>query len=482
MTSQTILFYLLKMSLVAGIFYSYYWFSLRDKKFHQYNRFYLLSASILSLIIPFLQLNWFTIKRADVFATNDLLAYVLYQKKAVVQSQSIVTASTLSIFVLLLGAVYLLTRLCFNLTKIYRLKQKAEVVPMKGFDFINTAEEEAPFSFLNNLFWKKSISLNALAGQQIFKHELTHIQEKHTWDRLYCQLISCLFWMNPFNWLIQKELETIHEFIADEAAVGNNNTSAFAQMLLETHYGHHFLNPTHSFFYASIKRRLANLNTVQHAKFSYVRKLMGIPLLFLILIGFAIKVNAEESIINGLNKMDEVVVHNVVSDIRFDSVPKEKLVKNNLVRKSKLKQSLNTAVAITKLVTPLESSLAILDGAFVTLDKINQLDPDKIKSLNVLDTKTAIKKYGSKGKYGAIEVESRPAIKKIIMMRAPNKQSGEQVNPLYVLNGLAVESITFDSLKPSDIKAINIKKGEEAKKMFGEKGKNGVIFITTKWQ
>lgn len=487
MTSQTILLYLLKMVIVSGVFYAYYWFSLRDKKFHHYNRFYLLAASLLSLIIPCLQLNWFIIKQSDIETSNAFLGYVINNKDAIVQSKSILTLSLIILFLLTFGAISLLIKLCFNLIKIYRLKQKAEVVSMDGFDFINTAEEEAPFSFLNNLFWKKSISLEAQSGQQIFKHELTHIQEKHTWDRLYCQIVSCLFWMNPFNWLIQKELETIHEFIADEAAVGNNNTAAFAQMLLETHYGHHFLNPTHSFFYASIKRRLANLTSDQHSKFNYLRKLMGMPMLLLVLMIFAVKVNAEERIINELNKMDEVVVKSDYSNTIQDSIPKEKLVKKKSSRKSKFSQSLQTVVAITKLVEPLQASLAILDGTFVTLDKINQLDPNKIKTLNVLDTKTAIEKYGSKGKYGAVEVEVNKSIKnrvisKIIMMRAPNKQNGDQVNPLYVLDGVALESISFDSLKATDIKSITIRKDEEAKKMFGEKGKNGVIFISTKWQ
>jgi beta-lactamase regulating signal transducer with metallopeptidase domain len=482
MTSQSILLYLFKMILVAGIFYGYYWYLLRDKKFHHYNRFYLLSTSLFSLIIPCLQLSWFTIKQENIIASDGLLAYVLNNKEDIIQSKSILTVASLVLLLLAIGAVYLLIKLCYNLYKIYRLKRKAEVVSMDGFDFINTAEEEAPFSFLNNLFWKNSISLEAQSGQQIFKHELTHIQEKHTWDRLYCQFVSCLFWMNPFNWLIQNELETIHEFIADEAAIGSNNTAAFAQMLLETHYGHHFLNPSHSFFYASIKRRLANLTAVQHSKFNYARKLMGMPLLLLVLVVFAIKVNSEERIKKELKHLDEVTVQNVVSNIRFDSIPKEKHVKKNLASKSKITQSLKTAVTITKLVEPLQASLAILDGTFVTLDKINQLNPTSIKTLNVLDGMEAVDKYGNKAKYGAIEVESNTAIKKMVMMRVTNVKKEDQVNPLYVLNGVAVESIAFDSLQTTDIKAIHIRKDVEARKMFGDKGSNGVIFITTKWQ
>lgn len=482
MTSQSILLYLFKMILVAGIFYGYYWYLLRDKKFHHYNRFYLLSTSLFSLIIPCLQLSWFTIKQENIIASDGLLAYVLNNKEDIIQSKSILTVASLVLLLLAIGAVYLLIKLCYNLYKIYRLKRKAEVVTMDGFDFINTAEEEAPFSFLNNLFWKNSISLEAQSGQQIFKHELTHIQEKHTWDRLYCQFVSCLFWMNPFNWLIQNELETIHEFIADEAAVGSNNTAAFAQMLLETHYGRHFLNPSHSFFYASIKRRLANLTAVQHSKFNYARKLMGMPLLLLVLVVFAIKVNAEERIKKELKHLDELTVQNVVSNIRFDSIPTEKLVKKQLSRKTKVVKVIQPSLDSSIVVKSEQADFTIFDGENMTIDKVKRLIPTSIKTLNVLDTMEAFEKYGNKAKYGAIEVESNTAIKKMVMMRVTNVKKEDQVNPLYILNGVAVESIAFDSLQPTDIKAIHIRKDLEARKMFGDKGKNGVIFITTKWQ
>lgn len=462
MISQSILLYLFKMILVAGIFYGYYCFLLRDKKFHQYNRFFLLSASLLSIIIPALQLNWFTIQKDQTTSSNALIGFVIDKSSLVIQSKSIFTVATIILILLLIGAVFLLFKLTHNLYKIQRLKKIGEVVIMEGFDFIYTEEDKAPFSFLNNLFWKKTISIETESGQQIFKHELTHIREKHTWDRLYCQLVACIFWMNPFNWLIQKELETIHEFIADEAAVGTNNTEAFAKMLLQTHYGHHFLNPTHTFFYASIKRRIAMLSNTKYSKFNYVRKLMGIPILLFVLILFAVKLKAEERVKVVLQQFDKVIL----VEPKLDTMPKGKILKN--------KQKKNTNASLSNL-----STLAILDGAFVSVDIINNLNPKKIKSLNVLDTKHAMEKYGQIGKYGAIEVVSQPEMKQIVMIQ--NQEDVKQIKPLYVLNGVAIESLQFDSLKLSDIKAIHIRKDEEEKQKFGEKGKNGIIYITTKW-
>jgi hypothetical protein len=34
----------------------YYWLALRNERFHQWNRFYLLSATVLSVVIPFFHL------------------------------------------------------------------------------------------------------------------------------------------------------------------------------------------------------------------------------------------------------------------------------------------------------------------------------------------------------------------------------------------------------------------------------------------
>jgi hypothetical protein len=100
--------------------------------------------------------------------------------------------------------------------------------------------------------------------------------------------------MNPFNWIIQKELQNIHEFIADRDAVGAGEVDAFAKMLLQTYYSNHFLNPSHSFYYSSIKRRIIMLTTSQSPKYAYLRKVAVLPMLAFILALFSIQVSAQE--------------------------------------------------------------------------------------------------------------------------------------------------------------------------------------------
>ena len=45
-------FYLLKVIICSGILFLYYHLALRNKLFHQWNRFYLLAAVIISLVVP----------------------------------------------------------------------------------------------------------------------------------------------------------------------------------------------------------------------------------------------------------------------------------------------------------------------------------------------------------------------------------------------------------------------------------------------
>ena len=61
------------------------------------------------------------------------------------------------------------------------------------------------------LFWKKDIELQSPGGQSIFRHELVHIQEHHSVDKMMMQLVLALCWVNPVFWLIRRELQLIYD-------------------------------------------------------------------------------------------------------------------------------------------------------------------------------------------------------------------------------------------------------------------------------
>lgn len=55
---------------------------------------------------------------------------------------------------------------------------------------------------------------------------------------------------------------------------------------------------------------------------------------------------------------------------------------------------------------------------------------------------------------------------------------GANPEPLYVLDGVIVN--TIDTLSPSAIAEIHVLKGESAQEKYGEKGKYGVVEISSK--
>ncbi len=177
--------------------------------------------------------------------------------------------------------------------RIYKLKQKFPVQSSPDFDFINTNVSSAPFSFLKNIFWRNDISLHDETGKQILQHEITHIKQKHSWDKLFVQLIMCFYWANPFYHFIKKELYLIHEFIADEKAIEQSDANAFAKMLLTAQFGKFKFLPAQSIFYSSIKRRLVMLTQSKNPKFNYLRRLLVLPLIACVVCLFAFTVKNE---------------------------------------------------------------------------------------------------------------------------------------------------------------------------------------------
>lgn len=487
MTSQTVLLYLLRSILISGIFLAYYWVALRDKKFHYYNRFYLLSSSLISLMAPLLNFDWFTVEEPVLInRSSELIQFVL----PTTTGYSGIHLDWADYILVTAGIITmaLLGLLLLHILKIKLLKRKNDVTPMDGFDFINTNEENAPFTFLNNLFWKKSISLQEEGGQQIFKHEITHIQQKHTWDRIYCQIISSIFWMNPFNWIIQKELVAIHEFIADEAAVGNSNTEAFAKMLLQTHYGNHFLNPTHQFFYSSIKRRLTMLTKSTNTKYSYLRRVMVLPILIASVCLVSIKVNASVKI----EKKLEEIKNNFSLSVSDTSKPaKKSSVKSQptpptppnpptppapppppKVNKTDSKGNKFTVTSKYTVDTALVVSVANYDG-----------NKDKNAFSNVIfitkDKQVALAEL-EKNANVVIEKKTENGTEKYIIVDNQAGKAEATIKPAFYLDGVKITEKGMKAISPNDIESINVLKGEQAIKKYSEDGKNGVVEIKLK--
>ncbi|WP_052184123.1 M56 family metallopeptidase [Psychroserpens sp. Hel_I_66] len=157
-------------------------------------------------------------------------------------------------------------------------------------------------------------------------------------------------------------------------------------------------------------------------------------------------------------------------------------------------------------ITKTDEPLFIVDGKIVEKSVFEDVDSDNIKSINVLKGKSALEAYGKKGNNGVIVMETKSknpwVIGEVFEVETyeisdsithkkysidkkdnvtydfiSNKPLKDQ--PLYILDEKIISQKEFQLINPNDIKRMDIIKDENAKKIYGEKGKNGVIIITT---
>jgi len=289
----SIAYYLLKVIICSGILYGYYRLALHNKIFHRWNRFYLLAAVIMSLSFPLIKINiWHTpsdddgqvIKLLNVVTTGDEMVIEAGKNG----SFHLTGEQGISILYLLVSLV-LLVLLLHTLLKLSNLIRRHQVQKIEQINFVNTEARGTPFSFFRYIFWNHHIDVNSDTGKKIFLHELVHVQEKHSADRLFMNIVLIFFWCNPFFWLIRREMNMIHEFIADSKAVEDSDTSAFAAMILQAAYPQQAFGLTSNFFNSSIKRRLLMLTKMKNPRVSYISRILALPLLTVIFLAFTIK-------------------------------------------------------------------------------------------------------------------------------------------------------------------------------------------------
>ncbi|QDP86560.1 hypothetical protein FNJ88_13740 [Chryseobacterium sp. SNU WT5] len=344
---ETLFLYFGKVVFTSAILFFYYKLFLKDKTFHHYNRFYLLAAVVISLLLPLLKVSYFTLEvNSDIYLLINRLQNLSLPNNLNDDFNYFKTGAFLTGLV----AVFFLTKLMFGLVKIQLLKQKFNKENFEGINFYQTDLAEAPFSYFKNLFWKNSIEIQSDLGRQILRHEMVHIEQKHSWDKIFIEVTTSLFWFNPFFYLIKKEINLIHEYLADKKALKNSDTKAFAQMLLASHFSGKQFPATSPFLSSNLKKRLTMLKKSK-TKFSYARRIFALPLLFIL--SFVYLINAKNKEIKNTNQE----IEKLVSNLKSDTIQPYSKTENNVGINTDLHSIQSQIDEKQKVLKPLQESL-----------------------------------------------------------------------------------------------------------------------------
>ncbi|HSU49706.1 MAG TPA: M56 family metallopeptidase, partial [Segetibacter sp.] len=427
--------YLLKVMLVSGILFSYYWLALRNKRFHLYNRFYLLVSVILSWIIPLIKISVWEESMKEPQVVTLLTVVTTGDRFAEANTFNWNWNLTIIIAALSISAIFF-AQLLIAIVKIKTLISSNPTKKWNDINFVFTNVKGTPFSFFKYVFWNNHINLNSSEGEQILKHELAHVHEKHSAEKIFLNALLIIGWYNPFVWLVRKELNMIHEFIADQKAVNEGDVQSFALMLLHTAYPAQHSMIINSFFHSPIKRRLLMLTSSRKTSFTYLRRIAVLPLLAFtyVLFAFTIKKGADtksskQALADQVGK-SEVVLEGKVADTKEDDIQDTTFRKkankttrvttdsrDTTVTTDAINGQSKTAVKISSKdpKNNLNKTLVVLDGIEMSWQEFENkgVKGEEIQSMNVLKDKYATDKYGDKGNDGVIEITSKQSAEQI---------------------------------------------------------------------
>jgi len=454
--------YLVKVSGWTAAWWLIYHFFLRKEKFYTFNRFYLLTGLTVSFLIPLAIFHY----SVEIFTVQTAVATVAGNTPA--------PARTVDIYSILFY-IYISCTILFVIRQLYLFLKIKNIIRSTGYTatdnyrLVDSPKIEKPFSFFSYIFLN-SCQISEPERRLILAHERFHIFQRHWIDLALVESISIFLWFNPFAWLYLRSIRENHEYLADEAVI----SSGYSPVCYRAALINQSLN-------ASV---FPLVNSFSQYKFKRI-----------------IMMKKETS--NPLKKLAVILLIPAICLFFWAfSEPEYHVmtIESNVSQNDSLKTRNNS----------MDKPLIIVDGKKYS-SSINEINPEQIESISVLKDASAVKIYGEKGKNGVVVVTTKRTNKSSDNLNTDsiNIQSKVNINigdsaiyrgvyttcspanqnriivhgssidsPLYIVDGEETDSI--ENLSAGDIQSISVLKNESAAKIYGEKGKNGVVIITTK--
>ena len=593
----TFLVYILKSAACLAVFYLFYKLLMSRDTFHRFNRFALLGLLVLSSVLPLVEVS--VNRPAPVHETMLTLEQLLLLADVQTEGEAVAQPTTalwvrVALLVYLAGIVFFAVRNLWSLGRLAVLLRRGRLEQLAGWlpgrtenvRLVVHNRDIAPFSWMRYIVLsRKDLEEN---GREILIHELAHIRNHHSWDLLLADLCIFVQWFNPAAWLLKQELQTIHEYEADDTVLREGvDAKKYQMLLIKKAVGTRLYSMANSFNHSSLKKRITMMLKEKSNPWARVKYLYVLPLAALAVSAFArpevsavadelssAKVNdlvasmktnqaetasvavkdtltPDESVFEVVEQMPEFpggykeMMKYIEQNMRYPEEAKKagtqgRVVVQFLVNKNgaisdvsvlrsvdrlldaeavrlvrsmpKWKPGMQKGKAVTvKYTVPVLFSLdeldekvrqknltlimkgtsaadyadvlILVDGREVTSEILQALNPERIQSISVLkEPSDIIAKYTTdKSKKSVMLVtlkkeEPKPLAGTVFTIRVSDSAMKAQV----VIDDKLVDEATFKSLSRDEIESITVLKDEAATSLYGEAGKNGVLYIRTK--
>jgi len=544
---ELFLFYLLRVTIAATILYLFFKFILSKRTFHAINRIVVLSIVVMTLVLPLFTVTLPNISFFQPKVEAATTQLTIEQALALLNAGGYTNTSTVDStpaaeipWLKVLGVIYLmgftvaLLRFAISFIRMSRIIRQTKKVRLDNNSLLCISDKKvSPFSWMKFVVLSKDDFTDD--SKDIIRHEQAHVSFGHSFDLLFLDMYSLVFWFNPFAWLLRLELQTIHEYQADEKVLAEGaNAKNYHLSLIRQCVGEYKFALANNFEYNNLHKRIKmTMRTKSSSRQKWLYGTIGLSVMLCIVIlsfnGLKAKAADLKEMIQSELLPSDSIKKTTPSVVRIrkvavknnGTVTPQIIIRDTVAPDSKVKVRIrsNEDIRVVGYGTQADGPkpLIIIDG----VESSQDINPNSIDKIEVLKDASAIQKYGEKGKNGVIIVTTKknannPANEKIIISVAEIKNTDtddknqvnkteeirttsysesvahqvQSVNNLAIrLNGkvdpnalIIVDGVTALSkdIDPNKIDKIEVLKGATAIQKYGDKGKNGVVVVTTK--
>ena len=271
-----------KNTVILGLFFVVYRFWLYPRKQFSFNRHFLLSGLLLSVVLPFI-----SVKKVVQMTWNPLMAQGTFET---VQQNGTDTISIEAVLmgIIGVGSACILGWIIVKLGGIIKLLIQAKTIQKTPPKLLLSNAVKGPFSFLNTIVFPTHL-YRSEAYELMLTHEKIHVKQWHSLDILLTNFLLVMAWWNPFLWAYRKTVVENLEFLTDQLTVATTkDLKTYQYILLKQTVPLDHLSLVHPFYHSFLKKRIMMLNLENNKKNPWASVLLA-PLL----VGFVFAFNTE---------------------------------------------------------------------------------------------------------------------------------------------------------------------------------------------
>ena len=445
----TFFIYLLKVSCWVAVWWLIYYFFLRKETFYTFNRFYLMSGLAASFLIPLIKIHY----PVEIFITQTVNTNAAEKTNL---TNTSVDLLLILFYIYSLCVAFFIFRQIFLLLKVNKMIRGAGYTSLDKYRLVDSAKTEIPFSFFKYIFINGKIQEKE--RQLIIAHECSHITQCHWVDLVISECVCILLWFNPFMWLYLRSIKENHEYLADEAVICNGYSQVYYRATLINQTLNTSVFPLVNSFAQYSFKRISMMKKEASNPLKKLTIILLVPAIAFFLWAFS-EPEYNFTTIEAHQQTEDVYFQDSVSIIFEKQENEQPLIKH--AKASIQNDSINNNLNPTE-------SIKVKNGVMlVTTKRTNNFRTAKDTSKIIVRTLS--------------RTQHLPEDSTITKIRnfSFRSYSTAQNEPLILIDGV-ISSMDIKEIDPKSIESITVLKNETAVQYYGEKGKNGVILITTK--